>query len=110
MNKVFLYGRLCADPELRYTAQGTACLKSRVAVNRKRKDDKGAWVDETTFVDVTFWARTAEVVGEYCVKGSALVIEGRLTMEEWEGKDGKKHSRLSVTAESMQLTEKKTHG
>ena len=106
MNKVILYARLCADPELRYTPEGTACLKLRVANNRRCKDAKGAAREETTFADVTFWARTAEIVGQYCRKGSSLLIEARLKTEEWE-KDGKKHSKLVLVAENVTLTGKK---
>ena len=53
-------------------------------------------VDETTFVDVTLWGRTAEVAGEYLSKGSPVLIEGRLKLDSWEDKEGQKRSKLTV--------------
>ena len=73
-----------------------------LAVNDRRKTATGEWVEETTFVDVTLWGRTAEVAGEYVTKGSPLLIEGRLKLDTWE-KDGKKNSKLRVVCERMQL-------
>ncbi len=73
-----------------------------LAVNDRRKNASGEWVEETTFVDVTLWGRTAEVAGEYVTKGSPLLIEGRLKLDTWE-KDGKKNSKLRVVCDRMQL-------
>ena len=73
-----------------------------LAVNDRRKNSSGEWVDETTFVDVTLWGRTAEVATEYLNKGSSLLIEGRLKLDTWE-KDGKKNSKLRVIGERMQM-------
>ena len=64
-----------------------------LAVNDRRKNQNGEWIEETTFVDVTLWGRTAEVAGEYLSKGSPLLIEGRLKYDTWE-KDGQKRSKL----------------
>ena len=72
-----------------------------MAVNdRVKRNDQ--WVDETTFVDVTLWGRTAEVANEYLSKGSPLLIEGRLKLDTWE-KDGQKRSKLRVVADRMQM-------
>ena len=101
-NKVVLVGNVTRDPELRYIASGTAVTDIGLAVNDRRKTATGAWVEETTFVDVTLWGRTAEVAGEYVTKGSPLLIEGRLKLDTWE-KDGKKNSKLRVVCERMQL-------
>jgi single-strand DNA-binding protein len=101
-NKVVLVGNVTRDPELRYIASGTAVTDIGLAVNDRRKTATGEWVEETTFVDVTLWGRTAEVAGEYVTKGSPLLVEGRLKLDTWE-KDGKKNSKLRVVCERMQL-------
>ena len=100
-NRVILVGNLTRDPELRYIPSGTAVSDIGLAVNdRIKKGDQ--WVDETTFVDVTLWGRTAEIVNEYTSKGSPLLIEGRLKLDRWE-KDGQKHTKLKVIGDRIQL-------
>ena len=101
-NKVILLGNVTRDPELRYIANGTAVTDIGLAVNDRRKTATGEWVEETTFVDVTLWGRTAEIAGEYVTKGSPLLIDGRLKLDTWE-KDGKKNSKLRVVRDRMQL-------
>ncbi len=102
-NRVVLLGNLTRDPELRYLPSGMAVVDAGLAVNDRRKAPDGQWVDETTFVDVTFFGRTAEVVGEYLTKGSQVLIEGRLKLDTWETSDGQKRSKLKVIAERMQM-------
>jgi single-strand DNA-binding protein len=108
LNKVLLIGRLTRDPELRYTPQGTAVVDIGLAINReytagteRRK--------ETTFVDVTLWARQAEVVSQYMRKGSPIFIEGRLSLDSWE-QDGQKRSKLRVVAENFQFIGTRSEG
>jgi single-strand DNA-binding protein len=101
-NRVILVGNLTRDPELRYIPSGTAVTDLGLAVNDRRKNSNGEWVDETTFVDVTLWGRTAEVASEYLNKGSSVLIEGRLKLDTWE-KDGKKNSKLRVVCDRMQM-------
>lgn len=100
-NRVVLLGNLTRDPELRYIPSGTAVCEVGLAVNDRRKTPNGEWVEETTFVDVTLWARTAEVAGEYLSKGSSVLIEGRLKYDTWEAQDGQKRSKLRVVAERL---------
>ncbi len=102
-NRVVLLGNLTRDPELRYLQSGMAVTDIGLAVNDRRKSANGEWVDETTFVDVTLWGRTAEVAGEYLTKGSPLLVEGRLKLDSWETQDGQKRSKLKVVGERMQL-------
>lgn len=102
-NRVILVGNLTRDPELRYLASGMAVTDIGLAVNDRRKNANGEWIEETTFVDVTLWGRTAEVVSEYCSKGAPLLIEGRLKLDSWETQDGQKRSKLKVVGERMQL-------
>src|ERR1700687_2279184 len=101
-NRVILIGNLTRDPELRYIPSGTAVTEIGLAVNDRHKGPNGDWIEETTFVDVTLWARTAEVASEYLSKGSSVLIEGRLKLDTWE-KDGKKNSKLRVIGEKMQM-------
>jgi single-strand DNA-binding protein len=108
-NRVILVGNLTRDPELRYIPSGTAVAEVGLAVNDRRKAANGEWVEETTFVDVTLWARTAEIASEYLSKGSPVLIEGRLKYDSWE-KEGKKHSKLRVVGERMQMLGGKSGG
>jgi single-strand DNA-binding protein len=101
-NRVILLGNLTRDPELRYLPSGMAVSDIGVAVNDRRKNANGEWVEEATFVDVTLWGRTAEVAGEYLTKGSPIFIEGRLKLDSWET-EGQKRSKLKVVCERMQL-------
>jgi len=109
-NKVILVGNLTRDPELRYTPSGTAVTDVGLAVNDRRKGANGEWVDETTFVDVTLWARQAEVAGEYLNKGSSVLIEGRLKLDSWQNNEGQKRSKLKVIGERMQMLGGKSGG
>jgi len=102
MNRVFLMGNVTRDPELRYISSGTAVTEIGLAINDRRKSPSGEWIEETTFVDVTLWGRTAEIAGEYVTKGSPLLVEGRLKLDTWE-KDGKKNSKLRVVGDRMHL-------
>jgi len=100
-NRVILVGNLTRDVELKYTAGNTAVTEVGLAVNDRVKKNN-EWVDETTFVDVTLWGRSAEVASEYLSKGSSVLIEGRLKLDTWE-KDGQKRSKLHVIGERMQM-------
>ena len=101
-NRVILVGNLTRDPELRYTPGGTAVTDIGLAVNDRRKNAQGEWVEETTFVDVTLWGRTAEIASEYLGKGAPALIEGRLKLDTWES-EGQKRSKLKVVGEKLQL-------
>jgi single-strand DNA-binding protein len=102
-NRVVLLGNLTRDPQLRYIPSGTAVADVGLAVNDRRKNASGEWVEDTTFVDITLWGRTAEVAGEYLSKGSPVLIEGRLKFDTWETNDGQKRSKLRVVGERMQM-------
>ena len=101
-NRVILVGNLTRDIELKYTQGGTAVTDVGLAVNDRRKTATGEWIDETTFVDVTLWGRTAEVASEYLSKGSPILIEGRLKLDTWET-EGQKRSKLRVVCDRMQM-------
>jgi single-strand DNA-binding protein len=104
-NKVMLIGNLTRDPEVRYTPKGTAVTEIGLAVNRfVSGGDTGDRREETTFVDVTLWGKTAELAGQYLKKGRPVFIEGRLQMESWQDKTtGQNRSKLTVVGEAMQF-------
>lgn len=104
LNEVRLMGNLTRDPELKYTKGGTAYCNVSLAVNRNWRDRDGGMQEEVTFVEVTFWGRTAEVCSEYTSKGSPLYVGGRLKLDQWEDKEtGKRRSKLSVVGDQLQL-------
>ena len=103
-NKVILVGNLTRDPELRYTPNGKAIAKIGLAVNRTWTSEAGEKKEEVTFVDVDTFGRTAENVGQYMRKGSPILIEGRLRLDQWDDKQtGQKRSKLGVVAETVQF-------
>lgn len=104
LNKVQLMGNITRDPEVRYTPKGTAVTDISLAINRSFNSDDGERREETTFVDITFWGRQAEVIGEYMKKGRPLYVEGRLQLDSWEDKtSGQQRSRLKVVGENFQF-------
>ena len=107
-NRVILAGNLTRAPELRYVANHTAVCNIGLAVNdRVKRNDE--WIEETVFVDVTLWGRTAEVAVEYLTKGSPVLIEGRLRFETWE-KDGQKRSKHKIVCDRMQMLGTRKNG
>lgn len=104
-NKVILVGNITRDVQVKYTTGGTAMAEIGLAVNRRWLDKtSNQWKDETTFVDVQLWGRTAEIAGEYLRKGSSVLIEGRLQLDQWDDKEsGQKRSKLRVVGEQMTM-------
>lgn len=97
-------GNLTRDPEVRYTPKGTVVASVGLAVNRIWRNDAGEKQEETTFVDVTVFGRTGEIVRDYCKKGRPLYVEGRLKQETWTDKQtGGNRSKLVVIADTVQL-------
>lgn len=104
LNKVFLIGRLTRDPELRYTANGTAVTDLGIAVNRFYQTKDGDRREEVTFLDVTVWNRQAENCCQYLKKGRPVHIEGYLKLDSWEDKtSGEKRSKVKIEAENVQF-------
>jgi single-strand DNA-binding protein len=102
-NHVMLLGNITRDPELRYTPSGSAVCTLGLAINEKRTNKNGDMTEETTFVDVDVWAKTAENCAEYLKKGSPVLVSGKLAFRTWEDKDGGRRSKLSVTAFNVQF-------
>ncbi len=103
INKVILIGNLGADPEMRYTAGGTAVATFRVACNDRYKDQNGEWQDRTEWVRVVAFARLAEICGEYLTKGRQVYIEGRLQTRSWEDNEGQTRYMTEVVAREMKM-------
>ena len=103
-NKVILVGNLTRDPELRYTPKGLAIAKLGLAVNRVWKSEAGETKEEVTFLDIDAFGKQAETIGQYMKKGSPMLIEGRLRLDQWDDKQtGQKRSKLGVVLEGFQF-------
>lgn len=102
LNKVILVGRLTQTPEMKTLPTGTGVVNTTMAVSRIYNDKGGARQEQTEFVKLVFFGRTAEVVAQYCVKGSLILTEGRIQTKVWE-KGGEKRYTTEVVVDSMQL-------
>jgi len=103
-NKVILLGNLTRDPELRYTPQGAAVCEFALALNYQYTNKQtGQKVEEVSFIDIVAWGKTGEICAEYLKKGRQVMVEGRLKQDRWEAQDGKKMSKVRVTAENVQF-------
>ena len=111
-NKVILIGNLTRDPQVKYTTGGTAVAELGMAVSRQWFDKQSnTKKEETTFVDVTLWGRTAEIAGEYLAKGRPVLIEGRLQLDTWDDREtGQKRSKLKVVGENMTMLGSRADG
>jgi len=107
-NKVILVGNLTRDVELKYTPTGTAIAKFGLATNRTYKDNvTGENKQETMFIDITVFGRSAEIANQYLRKGRRVLIEGRLVLDQWVDQSGQKRSKHSIVAEKVQFMENK---
>ena len=103
LNKVFIFGNLTRDPELRQTAGGHAVCSFSVATNRVFKDKSGQKQEQVEFHNVVAWGRQAEIINQYLRKGSSILVEGRLQTRSWSDQQGAKHWKTEVIAEQIQL-------
>ena len=106
-NKVVLVGNLTRDVEVRYSQGGSAIGKVGIATSRKFKSQMGDMKEEVMFIDLTFFGRTAEIANQYLRKGSKVLVDGRLVLEQWTAQDGSKRSKHSVTVENLQMLDSK---
>jgi single-strand DNA-binding protein len=104
INRVVLVGNLTKDPELRHTPGGTPVCSMRVAVNSRRRDETGNWVDKPNYFDVSVFGNQAESCTQYLSKGRPVGIDGRLDWREWDATDGSgKRQAVQIIAESVQF-------
>lgn len=109
LNKVFLQGRLVADPELRHTQQGTPVASYRLAVDRDYKS-KDANAQNTDFVNIVSWRNTAEFVSRYFTKGRMMLVEGRLQMRNYTDKDGNRRVAAEVVTDNVHFADSRKDG
>ena len=103
INRVVITGNLTRDPELRSTPGGTSICSLRVAVNGRRKDESGQWVDKPNYFDVTVFGAQGENSAQYLAKGRPVAIEGRLNWREWETQEGAKRQAVDIIADTVQF-------
>ena len=108
-NKTILIGNLTKDIELTHTAAGMAIAKTSIATSRKFTSN-GEKKEEVCFIDLTFFARSAEIASQYLRKGSKCMIEGRIQFDQWTDQQGQKRSKHSVVVETMQMLDSKPAG
>lgn len=106
LNKIFLMGRLCKNPELRRTQAGTAMVSFTLAVDRDFKD-KDTGERKADFINVVAWRSTAEFIARNFSKGRMIVVSGSLQMRDWTDKDGNKRTTAEVVAESVYFADSK---
>jgi single-strand DNA-binding protein len=107
-NKVVLLGNLTRHVELRYSQANSAIAKTAIATSRKFTAN-GEKKEEVCFVDLTFFGRSGEIAHQYLKKGSKVMIEGRLSFDQWSDDKGGKHSKHSVIVETMQMVDSKVY-
>ena len=100
-NKIILAGNLTRDIEIRYTQ--VAIANTAIATSRKFKSQTGEQKEEVLFVDITFFGRSAEIANQYLKKGSKVLVDGRLKLDQWTAQDGSKRSKHSVAVENLQM-------
>jgi single-strand DNA-binding protein len=103
LNKVFILGRLTADPQLRSTASGQQVASFGVATNRVWNDKSGQKQEATEFHNIVVWGRQAEVASKFLVKGSLVLIEGRLQTRSWDDNQGQKRRTTEIVGDRIQL-------
>lgn len=103
MNQVFLMGHLTRDPESRKVPSGISVADLGLAVNETYKDKEGKVVERPVFVDIVTWGRQAETCAAYLHKGSPVLVEGRLQLDQWETESGERRSRMRVRANRVQF-------
>ena len=106
-NKVVLVGNFTRDVEIRYSQSGAAIGNVGIATSRKWKSQTGEQKEEVLFVDLTFFGRTAEIANQYLRKGSKVLVDGHLTLQQWTAQDGTKRSKHVVTVESLKMLDSK---
>ncbi|MCK5404690.1 MAG: single-stranded DNA-binding protein [Desulfobulbaceae bacterium] len=103
INKAILIGNLGADPEVRYSQNGTAVASFRIATTENWKNQDGSKGERTEWHNIVAWDRLGEICGEYLSKGSKVYIEGRLQTRKWEGKDGATRYTTEIVAREMKM-------
>lgn len=102
MTTVTIVGNITRDPDLKFTGSGLAMCTFGLAVNNRKKDERGEWVDgDPSFYDVVCWRQLAENVTESLPKGTSVIVVGKLRQRSWEADDGTKRSKVEVQADHV---------
>ena len=102
MTAVTIVGNITRDPDLKFTGSGLAMCTFGLAVNNRKKDESGQWVDgDPSFYDVVCWRQLAENVTESLPKGTTVIVVGKLRQRSWEADDGSKRSKVEVQADHV---------
>lgn len=113
LNKVLIAGNCTRDPDVRYTQSGAALTRFGIASTRYFRDPKSSsqeWKEETCFVNVVTWGQLAERLGDTLKKGTAVLVEGRLTSNSWETEDGQKRTAIEIRGDAVQVLERRGSG
>ena len=105
VNLVVLHGNLTRDPEMKYIPNGSAVTNFSIAINRVYNKQDGEKGQETTFVDLEAWDKTAEIISQYFKKGDPILVRGSLKLDTWEA-DGQKRNRLKVRVDTFDFVSK----
>lgn len=104
VNKVILVGNLGADPEVRYTAGGSAVANLSIATSESWKDKQtGENQVRTEWHRVVMFNRLGEIAGEYLKKGSKVYIEGSLQTRKWQDNNGQDRYTTEIVGREMQM-------
>ncbi|HLZ70614.1 MAG TPA: single-stranded DNA-binding protein [Dehalococcoidia bacterium] len=106
LNKVMIIGNLGRDPEMRFTANGSAVTNFTVAVSRQYSSADGERREETEWVRVVTWNKLAEQCNQFLQKGRRVYVEGRLQTRSWDGQDGQKRYTTEVVAQDVQFLDR----
>jgi len=109
-NKIILAGNLTRDIEIRNTPNGLAVGNTGIATNKKFKSQTGEDKEEVMFIDITFLGRTAEIARQYLKKGSKVLVDGRLKLDQWTDTSGQKRSKHTLVVESMKMLGSREEG
>ena len=110
VNKAILIGHLGKDPEVRYMPSGEAVANVTLATSETWKDKNGEKQEKTEWHNIVFFKRLAEIAGEYLKKGSQIYVEGRITTEKWQDKEGKDRYTTKIVASEMKMLDRKSSG
>lgn len=102
LNRVVLIGRLTKDPELKYTPANTAVASFSLANNRSYVQGTEK-KEQVSFFNCIAWAKTGEVIAQYCKKGKQIAVEGRIQQRSWDDKEGNKRSTVEIVVENFQF-------
>ncbi|MDY6419700.1 MAG: single-stranded DNA-binding protein [Succinivibrio dextrinosolvens] len=110
VNKVILIGNLGDEPSIRSTQTGTSVANASLCTSEKFKDQQGNTTEHNEWHRLVFWGRLADIVGQYCHKGSKLYVEGKIQSRQYDDKEGIKRTAFEIVVSEMQMLDSKNSG